>query len=105
MSEDEVGDSCRLGRNLLFLVSSLKIGFVSQDSTMEFLSTQVSMGILARFKLDVSDIQTLICEGLEEDRHGDEGGGWDLVEGSEEVLRGDGWLKLNSVGYSDTGVA
>jgi hypothetical protein len=46
--------------------------------------------------LSVKDVQDEISAALEEDKTGEaDGGGWDIVEGGEEVLRGEGWLKLN----------
>jgi len=52
---------------------------------------------LPPFTLSVKDVQYGISAALEEDKTSEpDGGGWDIVEGGEEVLRGDGWLKLNS---------
>ena len=57
------------------------------------------MGVLQPFTLSAKDIQDKIVGGLEEDRTREvDGGGWDIVERGEEVLRGEGWLKLNPMG-------
>lgn len=68
---------------------------------MEFLSKQEVIERLAPFKLSVSTVQEVIAKGLEDEKSGAEvdWGGWDMVEGGEEVIRGDGWLKLNSAGH------
>jgi hypothetical protein len=92
-------EACRLARNLLHLLSSSKIGRISHGSAMEFLPTQEAMGVLSPFMLSEKDVQDVIASALEEDKTGDvDGGGWDMVEGGEEVLRGEGWLKLNAAG-------
>ena len=89
-------EACRITRNLFHLVTSPKIGRISQGSTIGFLSTQEALGILTPFMLSVKDVQDGISAALEEDKTGEaDGGGWDIVEGGEEVLRGEGWLKLN----------
>jgi hypothetical protein len=52
--------------------------------------------------LDAKSIQDVITAALDEDKTGDvDGGGWDMVEGGEEVLRCEGWLKLNAVAHSE----
>jgi len=97
-TREEPLEACRLARNLLHLVSSSKIGRISHASTIEFLSTQESLGKLPQFMLSVKSVQEVISAALAEEKSGDvEGGGWDMVEGGEEVLRGDGWLKLNPI--------
>jgi hypothetical protein len=66
---------------------------------MEFLSIVEARGGLSPFGVNVKDVQDVIVAALEEDKTGDvDGGGWDMVEGGEEVLRGEGWLKLNAAG-------
>jgi hypothetical protein len=101
-SAQEPLECCRLGRNLQALVNSSKIGFISHGSTLDYLPIQLSAGVLPPFPLSVEGILNVIMGALEEDKNGDgDGGGWDMVEGGEEVLRGDGWLKLNSVGHSE----
>jgi Vacuolar sorting 38 and autophagy-related subunit 14 len=96
-STNESFEACRIARNLFHLVTSPKIGRISQGSTIEYLSTQEALGILPPFTLSVKDVQYGISAALEEDKTSEpDGGGWDIVEGGEEVLRGDGWLKLNS---------
>ena len=96
-TRDESIEACHLARNLLYLVSSSKIGTISHASTIEFLPMQEVMGKLPEFMLSVKSVQDVISAALQEEKEGDvEGGGWDMVEGGEEVLRGDGWLKLNS---------
>ena len=90
-------EACRLARNLYVLVTSPEIGRISHVSTIGFLTTEEAMGRMAKFELSVKEVQDLISMGLQEDKVGGgevEGGGWDMVEGGEEVLRGDGWLKL-----------
>ena len=99
---NEVMEACRIGRNLHYLVNSPNIGLISHGSTIEYLPLQSSVGVLPAFALNVDDIYSVIKGALEEDKNGDgDGGGWDMVEGGEEVLRGDGWLKLNSAGHSE----
>lgn len=96
---NEYLETCRLARNLLYLLSSPKIGRISHGSTMEFLSIVEARGGLSPFGMNVMDVQDVIVAALEEDKTGDvDGGGWDMVEGGEEVLRGEGWLKLNAAG-------
>lgn len=91
-------EACRIAKKLFHLVTSPKVGRISQGSTIGFLSTQEALGILAPFTLLAKDIQDVISAALEEDKTGEaDGGGWDLVEGGDEVLRGEGWLKLNPV--------
>jgi len=61
------------------------------------------MGKMGKFELSVREVQDVISMGLQEDKVGAgevEGGGWDMVEGGEEVLRGDGWLKLPPITHS-----
>ena len=97
-SREEALEACHLGRNLYHLVSSSKIGGISHASTIEFLPTEEVLGRLPLFMLSVKKVQETIFAALEEDKGVDEeGGGWDMVEGGEEVLRADGWLKLNSI--------
>ena len=97
-TREEPLEACHLARNLLHLVSSPKIGRISHASTIEFLPIQESFGKLPQFMLSVKSVQEVISAALVEEKGGDiEGGGWDMVEGGEEVLRGDGWLKLNAV--------
>lgn len=97
-TKQEPLEACRLARNLLHLVSSTKIGRISHASTIDFLPIQEAMGNLPQFTLSVKSVQDIITTALQEEKEGDaEGGGWDMVEGGEEVLRGDGWLKLNSI--------
>ena len=96
--KDEALEACRIARNLLLLVSSNKIGRISHASTIEFLPMQEFNGKLPQFMLSVKSVQDVILASLKEEKEGDfEGGGWDIVEGGGEVLRGEGWLKLNSV--------
>jgi Vacuolar sorting 38 and autophagy-related subunit 14 len=87
-------EACRLARNMYHLVSSTKIGRISHSSTIEFLPIQEATGILSTFTLSVKNIQDVISTALEEEKTEADGAGWDMVEGGEEVLRGDGWLKL-----------
>lgn len=96
-------DACRLARNMHHLVSSTKIGRISHSSTIGFLPIQEATGILSSFTLNVKDIQDVISAGLQEEKTGGEadGGGWDMVEGGEEVLRGEGWLKLPAIARSE----
>ena len=61
------------------------------------------MGKMGKFELSVKEVQDVISMALQEDKVGGgevEGGGWDMVEGAEEVLRGDGWLKLPPITHS-----
>jgi Vacuolar sorting 38 and autophagy-related subunit 14 len=94
-------ESTNLGGNLVLLVTSPGIGNVSDDSTLGFEPRLAERGEIAAFELGVGDVEYVIWEGLEEQGgrkgSGEEGGEWDLVEGGEEVMRGEGWLKLNSV--------
>ena len=80
------------------LATSPKIGRISHASTIEFLSIEDTMGRMGKFELTVKDVQDVVSMGLQEDKGVAgaeiEGGGWDMVEGGEEVIRGDGWLKL-----------
>jgi len=102
VTDNESVAACRLGRNLWHLVTSSKIGGVSHGSTIEYLPIIEESGVLPPFTLNAKDVQSVILGALEEDKNGDgDGGGWDMVEGGEEVLRGDGWLKLNSVGHTE----
>jgi Vacuolar sorting 38 and autophagy-related subunit 14 len=95
-------DACRLGRNLLTLVTSQRIGRISHGSTMDFLPVLENAGKLGTFEVSVRGIQDVILAGLEEGGTVEvEGGGWDMVEGGEEVMRADGWLKLNPVSSTD----
>ena len=97
-SREEPLEACHLARNLLHIVSSSKIGRISHASTIDFLPTQELLGKLPQFMLSVKSVQEVISAALVEEKSGDvEGGGWDMVEGGEEVLRGDGWLKLNAI--------
>jgi hypothetical protein len=73
---------------------------------MELLSTLEGKGVLTSFTLSLKDVQEMIAQGLQDEKGGSgansgevDGGGWDMVEGGEEVIRGDGWLKLNSFGH------
>lgn len=91
-------EACRVARNLYLLVNSPKIGRISHASTIEFIPTLETSGVLKPFTLTVKSVQDVISSALDENKSGDvDGGGWDMVEGGEEVLRGEGWLKLNSV--------
>jgi Vacuolar sorting 38 and autophagy-related subunit 14 len=100
--ENEPLEACRLARNLYHLVTSSNIGLNSHASTMDYLPLQEKSGSLPPFTLVVKDIQDIISASLWDEKTGDiEGGGWDMVEGGEEVIRGDGWLKLNSVSHTD----
>jgi hypothetical protein len=55
------------------------------------------MGLLPPFVLNVKGVQDSVSAALEEDKSRDvDGGGWDMVEGGEEVIRGDILLKLNA---------
>jgi Vacuolar sorting 38 and autophagy-related subunit 14 len=94
---DEPLEACHIAKNLLHLVSSTKIGRISHASTIEFLPTEEVLGNLPQFVLSVKSVQDVISSSLDEKGGDVEGGGWDMVEGGEEVLRGDGWLKLNPV--------
>lgn len=61
------------------------------------------MGRISKFELSVKEVQDVISMGLQEDKGGVgdvDGGGWDMVEGGEEVIRGDGWLKLPPITQS-----
>ena len=61
------------------------------------------MGKMGKFELSVKEVQDVISMGLREDKGGVgdvDGGGWDMVEGGEEVIRGDGWLKLPPITHS-----
>jgi hypothetical protein len=99
---DEAKEACRIGRNLVALVSSPRIGRISHGSMMEFVPIMENLGKLPAFELTVRGIQEVILAGLEDGGAGDgEGGGWDMVEGGEEVMRADGWLKLNSISSGD----
>jgi hypothetical protein len=101
-TDNEAVEASRLGRNLVHLVTSPKIGFISHGSAIDYLPIQQALGVLPSFTLDSNDIQNLIMSALQEDKNGEgDGGGWDIVEGGEEVLRGDGWLKLSSAGHSE----
>jgi len=96
-------EACRLARNLYMLVTSPKIGRMSHASTIEFLPTEEAMGRMSKFDLTVKEVQDVVSMGLQEDKvsGGDvDGGGWDMVEGGEEVIRGDGWLKLPPITHS-----
>jgi hypothetical protein len=101
-TDNEALEACRVARNLFHLVSSPKIGCISHASTIEFLPVQEELGRLSPFSLSVQSVQDLISSALEDEKSTDvDGGGWDMVEGGEEVLRGEGWLKLNAVTHSD----
>ena len=90
--------SVTMGWMMIVMVSSTKIGRISHASTIEFLPMEESNGKLPQFMLSVKSVQEVILASLKEEKDGDfEGGGWDMVEGGEEVLRGEGWLKLNPV--------
>jgi len=87
------------------IVSSPRIGRISHGSTMEFVPVMENLGKLPTFGLTVRGIQEVITGALEDGCAGGagdgEGGGWDMVEGGEEVMRADGWLKLNPVSSTD----
>jgi hypothetical protein len=99
-TSNESVDACHIAKNLYCLVTSSKIGRISHGSTLDFLPVQEATGTLPPFTLDARSIQDVIMAALDEDKAGDvDGGGWDMVEGGEEVLRGEGWLKLNTVAH------
>jgi Vacuolar sorting 38 and autophagy-related subunit 14 len=97
---NEALETCHIARNLYHLVNSPKIGRNSHSSTMAFIPSLERSGTLPPFNVGVKDVQDVISLALEQNGEGD-GGGWDMVEGGEEVLRGDGWLKLNTVTHSE----
>jgi hypothetical protein len=100
---EDAQEACRLARNMYHLVSSAKIGRISHSSTIEFLPIQEAAGALSPFTLSVRNVQDVISAALEEKTGGEaDGSGWDMVEGGEEVLRGDGWLKLPAVARSES---
>jgi hypothetical protein len=89
-------EACRFARNLGLLVSSGRIGRISHGSTIGFIPAQEALGVLGTFELKEREVMEVIVRGLEEDKSGDiDAGGWDMVEGGDEVLRGEGWLKLH----------
>ena len=69
---------------------------------MEFLPVLENAGKLGTFEVSARGIQDVMLAGLEEGGTVEvDGGGWDMVEGGEEVMRADGWLKLNPVASTD----
>jgi hypothetical protein len=99
-TSNESVEACHIARNLYMLATSSKIGRISHGSTIDYLPIQEGVGTLQPFTLNVINVQDIITGALDEDKGGDvDGAGWDMVEGGEEVLRGDGWLKLNSVSH------
>ena len=99
-TSNESVEACHIARNLYTLATSSKIGRISHGSTIDYLPIQEGVGALQPFTLNATNVQDIITGALDEDKGGDvDGAGWDMVEGGEEVLRGDGWLKLNSVSH------